>query len=231
VLRRLLCALALAAWGPAVATAEDQPVVVELFTSQGCSSCPPADRFLHEMSDHPDVLALALHVDYWDYIGWKDSFADPRFTKRQKAYAHAGGEKMIYTPQVIVGGEARTVGSRVAQVADAIMAEKGDPQPARVAVSRDGGTLSIRVQMAEGAAARPMLVQLVSFTPHERVAIHDGENAGRVMDYANIVRDWQVLGEWDGTGTWTGEAAVNGPAAVIVQAPGPGEILGARRVE
>ena len=95
---------------PQKSLAEDAPVVVELFTSQGCSSCPPADELLREMSKRPDVIALAFHVDYWDYIGWKDEFAHPGFTKRQKAYAKAAGERMVYTPQMIVHGVVRVVG-------------------------------------------------------------------------------------------------------------------------
>ena len=229
VLRSAVLALAVA--GPGVAVAEDQPVIVELFTSQGCASCPPADRLLGQLADKPGVLPLALHVDYWDYIGWPDDFADPRFTHRQKAYAHSSGERMIYTPQVVVGGADRIVGSRVMEVADAITAHKGQAQPVRVGAVRKGGTIQIEVRMAEGAEARDLLVQLVPFDPHQRVAIHGGENAGVVLDYFNIVRDWQILGEWDGQGVWTGEVPLDGPAAIVVQEPGPGRILGAAQVD
>ena len=212
--------------------AEDQPVVVELFTSQGCASCPPADRLLGQLADKPGVIALALHVDYWDYIGWPDAFADPRFTLRQKAYAHGSGERMIYTPQLVVAGADRIVGSRVMEVADAISVHDDMVQPVRVEAVRQGGTVRIEARMADGAAARDLLVQLVSYDPHERVAIKGGENAGAVLDYVNIVQGWHVLGEWDGQVVWSGEAALDdGPAAVIVQEPGPGRILGAARVE
>lgn len=223
--------LAFAVASPGVVAAEDQPVVVELFTSQGCASCPPADRLLGQLANKPGVLALALHVDYWDYIGWPDAFADPRFTLRQKSYASRNGDRMIYTPQLVVAGAERIVGSRVMEIADAISAHDDMAQPVRVVASRQGGKVRIEAQMASGANARSLLVQLVPYDPHQRVAIQGGENAGAVLDYVNIVRDWHVLGEWDGQGVWTGEAPLDGPAAVIVQEPGPGRILGAARVE
>ena len=223
--------LALAVVSPGIVAAEDQPVVVELFTAQGCSACPPADRLLGKLADKPGVLPLALHVDYWDYIGWADGFADPRFTHRQKAYAHRSDERMIYTPQMVVGGTDQIVGSRVMEVADAISAHGDVAQPVRVRAERQAGKVHIQVQMAEGAAARELLVQLVPFEPHQRVAIDGGENAGAVFDYFNIVRDWQVLDEWNGQGVWTDEVTLDGPAAVIVQEPGPGRILGAARVD
>lgn len=229
VLRSAVLALAVAS--PGLVAAEDQPVVVELFTAQGCASCPPADRLLGHLVDKPGVLPLALHVDYWDYIGWADGFADPRFTHRQKGYAHGSGERMIYTPQMVVGGAERIVGSRVMEVADAISAHGDVAQPVRVEAKRHGGKVRIDVRMAEGQEPRELLVQLVPFEPHQRVAIHGGENAGSVFDYFNIVRDWQVLGEWDGQGAWSDEVTLDGPAAVIVQEPGPGRILGAARVD
>ncbi|WP_375262102.1 DUF1223 domain-containing protein [Palleronia sp.] len=223
--------LALAVASPGVAIAEDQPVVVELFTSQGCASCPPADRLLGQLAGKPGVIALALHVDYWDYIGWPDAFADPRFTQRQKSYAKRSGERMIYTPQLVVGGLDQIVGSRVMEIADAISAHDDQVQPVRVEAERRGDKVHITARMADGAKAQDVLVQLVPYDPLQRVAIQGGENAGAVLDYVNIVRDWRVLGEWDGQGVWTGDAPLEGPAAVIVQEPGPGRILGAARVE
>src|SRR6056297_1329329 len=99
----IFCAAALASFtAPALA---DDPVVVELFTSQGCSSCPPADAMLGELAERDDVIPLALHVDYWDYIGWADIFADPAYTRRQKGYAHATGQRMVYTPQMVIDGQ------------------------------------------------------------------------------------------------------------------------------
>jgi len=107
------------------AQAEGQPVVVELFTSQGCSSCPTADEFLMELAQRPDIIALSMHVDYWDYIGWKDTFAQPKFTSRQKAYAKAIGSRTIYTPQMIVNGLDRVEGNSPDTVLTAIDEQKG----------------------------------------------------------------------------------------------------------
>lgn len=227
---RILLA-ALAAIVALAARAEDQPVVVELFTSQGCSACPPADALVAQLAGHDDVLPLALHVDYWDYIGWPDAFADPRYTRRQKAYARAVGERMIYTPQIIVAGVSRMVGNRPMDVAQAIQQHRERVDPVEIAARREGDRIRVETRLKDGAKPRPMVVQLVPFTPLERVEITGGENAGAVIDYAHIVRDWHVLGDWDGSAPWRGEAAAAGPAAVIVQAAGPGPILGAARVD
>ena len=116
---RALCAAALSIMSLGLpGAAQDSPVVVELFTSQGCAACPPADALLGELARHEDVIALALHVDYWDYIGWEDVFARPEFTQRQHAYGHAAGSTVVYTPQMIVGGQERVVGVRPMAVAD-----------------------------------------------------------------------------------------------------------------
>lgn len=213
------------------ARAGEQPVVVELYTSQGCSSCPKADALLADLSGRDDVLPLALHVGYWDYIGWADTFADPRFMRRQKGYAKAAGERMIYTPQIIVGGRYRIVGSHPKQLAAAIRELDAKPDAVEVEASRQGERIMIRASMAEGATAGKMLVQVVPFAPRQRVAIRSGENAGAVIDYTHVVTDWQVLGEWDGTADWQGEARMDGPVAVLVQAAGFGPILGAARVD
>ncbi|QFU08999.1 hypothetical protein PARPLA_01866 [Rhodobacteraceae bacterium THAF1] len=215
------------------AAAGDQPVVVELYTSQGCSSCPPADRVLSELATRDDVLPLALHVDYWDYIGWPDEFADPRFTARQKAYAQAKGERMIYTPQAVVAGEASMIGSKAGDIDAAIARHRAAPDAVDLRVNGQGGTVQITAQMTGDAPQRRLLIQVVPFTPRARVDIRGGENAGAVVDYANIATDWQIVGEWDGTGTWEGTAFITPPAAVLVQEMGAGlgAILGAQRVD
>ncbi len=226
----LLAIVACTAFASLAAADEDQPVVVELFTSQGCSSCPPADALLSELATKPDVLPLALHVDYWDYIGWTDLFGSAAFTRRQKAYARAAGERTIYTPQMIVGGADRVVGSRAMQIAELVQAHRISEQPVVLDVERRDG----RAQIVAHPPREPgddLLVQLVTYRPHERVAIHDGENAGEVLDYVNIVTDWRVLDTWDGRQPWRGEVDVSGPAAIIVQRVGPGAILGAARID
>lgn len=225
-------AIGLVALGSVPAVADGtQPVVVELFTSQGCSSCPPADALLADLATRDDVLPLALHVDYWDYIGWPDEYADPRFTHRQKAYARIAGERMIYTPQIIVGGVVHLIGSRTPAVTEAIEAQRAAASTVDIEVARDGEMVRIEAVLTSGAAPGPMLIQIVPFAHHERVAIRGGENAGAVIDYANIVRDWQMIDQWDGAEPWSGEVHLEGSAAVIVQAEGPGRILGAERVD
>jgi len=220
-----------AAWFALAASAQAQTndaVVVELFTSQGCSSCPPADAFLGTLTADPRLLALSLHVDYWDYLGWKDKFATAKFTARQKDYAHHARDKMVYTPQMIVQGEHRMVGSRTGEVQAAIVAELAQARPTRVLLVRTGDILSIRAEPVAGERG-PIRVQLVRFSPAENVTIERGENAGKTITYHNVVRSWQVLGKWDGTTQLNMETAVTGstPLAIILQTDGPAEILAA----
>ncbi|PRY26736.1 hypothetical protein CLV78_101837 [Aliiruegeria haliotis] len=219
----------------AVATAVAEPrnlVVVELFTSQGCSSCPPADELLTRMAARDDVLPLALHVDYWDYIGWADSFARPEHTKRQKAYAHVAGSRTIYTPQMIVSGDEQIVGTRPMELADAIMKHAASGPIARVSAERDGDRLQVVVPAVTLPGGTAVL-QLVRFMPEKTVRIDRGENQGKTISYSNIVTAWDVVGEWSGEADLVAEVPVPGPeaAAVILQAAGHGRILGAARVD
>lgn len=223
-MRRLIASLAtvLTLATPVVA---DGPVVVELYTSQGCSSCPPADALLHDLAERGDVIPLALHVDYWDYIGWADSFADPSHTRRQQNYAAVAGVNTIYTPQMIIGGEDHVVGTKPMQVAEAIMAQKV-PTGVRVSATRSGNQLTISGRTAQ-ALPSGTVVQIVRFSPSETVDIRRGENAGRTLSYANIVTDWDVVGEWSGRGALEMTVPVSGaaPIVVIVQEHGPGAVL------
>ncbi|MBF9033455.1 DUF1223 domain-containing protein [Rhodobacterales bacterium HKCCE2091] len=228
-LRRLACALGLAAATTATAASAEGPVVVELFTSQGCSSCPPADALLAELAGNDHVIALALHVDYWDYIGWPDTFADAAFTARQHQYARVAGSGTVYTPQMIIGGTDHVVGHRPMAVMDRIMAQAETPAPVDLSTAREGDGFALRAEMQGTPPRGGIDVQLVGFVPHERVAIGRGENANRTIDYHNIVRSWQVIAEWDGRSPF--EASVT-PAdgldyAVILQAAGQGPILAA----
>lgn len=213
------------------AGAQSHPVVVELFTSQGCSSCPPADKLMHKLAQRDDVIPLALHVDYWDYIGWKDLFAQPGYTKRQKAYAHAGGRKMVYTPQMIINGQQDVVGAHAMEVADLIMLHKAATPVVALQVQRAGSDLLVRAEpLAE--VTGPLVVQLVRYTPLNRVDITRGENAGRVLDYANVVDDWKVVGSWDGQGPMDLTLSIDGdrPAVVLIQQQTYGPIIAAARV-
>jgi hypothetical protein len=213
------------------AAAADGPVVLELFTSQGCSSCPPADKILAEIANRDDIIALALHVDYWDYIGWKDIFANPAFTARQRAYAHAAGARSIYTPQMVVGGLDHVVGTKPMKLAEFIEAHAEAPDAVSVELSRAGDKVTIEVKAVRDVQSG-MIVQLVTYTPKATVEIKRGENGGRTLSYHNIVRDWIQVGTWDGRGTFRAEARVSGetPVAVLVQSRNAGPILGAAKI-
>jgi hypothetical protein len=222
-----VCAAWLALAAPTYAQSNDA-VVVELFTSQGCSSCPPADAILAKLSHDPRLIALSLHVDYWDYLGWKDKFANPKFSARQKAYAHHARDKMVYTPQIIVQGHQRMVGNKAAEVEAAIGKELAETRAGQVVLAREGEMVVIRAQPIAGLRG-PVYVQLVRFSPAENVAIERGENAGKTITYHNVVTSWQVLGQWDGATPLVMKAKAAGPApmAVILQADGPSQILAA----
>lgn len=212
---------------------QSQPVVVvELYTSQGCSSCPPADEYFSTLIQDKRVMPLALHVDYWDYIGWADSFANPDFTERQKTYAAAAGSRTIYTPQFIVGGAARVEGHRPEEVAEAITETMAHANVLDLKVLRQGAQLSISAQSTK-PFARPLLVQVVRYIPQEVVDILHGENAGKSVVYTNIVTDWDLLGNWDGAEPLQMQAPVAGdaPLVVILQNPGPSGIMAAARLE
>lgn len=227
----IFCAAALAVFAtPALA---EGPVVVELFTSQGCSSCPPADALLGELAGRDDVIALALHVDYWDYIGWADTFATTAFTQRQHYYGHAAGSTVVYTPQMVIGGAEHIIGNRTMEVADAIAAHRSTPNPVSVETSASQGGWQVRaIWVGEGQAPQ-MVVQLVTYSPEEHVDITRGENAGLSTVYRNVVRSWQVVADWSGAAAFEAQVMPAGdmPHVVIVQTDGYGAILGAARLD
>lgn len=208
------------------------PVVVELYTSQGCASCPPADELLAELAAHEEVIPLALHVDYWDYIGWQDSFARPEFTERQKSYARAVKSRMVYTPQMIVGGVDRVEGTAPDAVVKLIGKHLAEPQPVRLTVERVGDLIVIRA-VAEPPLSAPVDVQIVRYESSAEVAIERGENAGKTVTYHNIVTEWATLAQWPGVAPLEISAPAPGaqPVVVILQEPGPAEVLAAARVE
>lgn len=212
----------------AMAVAQDQPVLVELYTSQGCSSCPPADEFMAQLVSDPNIIALSLHVDYWDYIGWKDTFGNPQFTKRQKAYAKAIGSRTIYTPQMIVDGADRVEGNDPMKVVDSIRRHMLEGSPVKLTATRDGGKVLIRA-IAEPPLAKSARVQVVRYLPKATVEINRGENAGRSVTYHNVVTNWQAVAEWPGQGPFEMAADAPGtdPVVVIVQSEGPAEVLAA----
>ena len=240
-------------------------VVLELYTAQGCASCPPADAMMAELAMREDVIALALHVDYWDYIGWEDVFADPEHAERQKRYARRHGHSTIYTPQVVINGVDIMEGFRVLQVMETIAAHRANPAPVDLLMERvspdrllitartqsagddaeDDGALLAMTSRSGGMAAPAMLgalasapelqpfdLQLVRYTPTAHVEILAGENAGRRVQYFNIVTSWERIGGWDMQAPLELSVPVEGsdPAVVILQEPGQGAIIAAARL-
>ncbi len=201
-----------------------QPVLVELFTSQGCSSCPPADAFMHELSARDDVIALALHVDYWDYI-FDDVFGKPAHTKRQYGYSEAAGRRMVYTPQMIIDGVDDVVGNRPQDVNALIARRLAAPPTVTLNAHRQNGQIEINAQDLTGNR-RPLAVLIARFIPNQDVAITDGENAGHVYAYANIVTDIQELVRWDTAEPLSVRVPTSGtePIVVILQRPGFGRV-------
>lgn len=211
------------------------PVVVELFTSQGCYSCPPADALLTELADQPGVIALSLHVDYWNSLGWKDTFSQPAITARQKAYLGRTDRSHIlryklrgpFTPEMVVNGRESLVGSQAEMVRERIAAMARLPEAVRVEAVAGGVELAPR-----GGAVGEADVLYLRLRPQATVAILRGENAGKTLTYANVVRSVERLGSWPGDATAVyplPEGA--GPGVVLVQARGQGAIQGALRLD
>lgn len=225
------------------ASSGETPVVVELFTSQGCSSCPPADSFLQELSRRDGVLALSLHVDYWDYISWRDPFASPQSTDRQRSYARTMRQRSVYTPQMVIDGKFQEVGSRRSQVMKFLEYRAQDPEHGRVKVSlalTPSGDL--RAEIASDEKRRKITknatVWLMEFDGRHETKIRSGENAGRTLAHANVVRSIRSIGDWNGEAkTITVSAAeLNASGerdgcAVILQTGHAGPILGAAWVK
>ncbi|MBY5934029.1 DUF1223 domain-containing protein [Tateyamaria omphalii] len=210
--------------------AAQSPVVVELFTSQGCSSCPPADKLMHELAKRDDVIALALHVDYWDYIGWKDEFADPDYAKRQRGYAVAAGRRSVYTPQMIINGQADIVGARPMELSKVISEYAVKTTPVSLVVTKSGDRVRIVAESAEPAG--PLVVQMLRYTPERTARITRGENAGHTITYANVTEGWKILQQWDGITDLAIEADAPGdkPLVVLVQQGVDGPILAATQL-
>ena len=180
--------------------------VVELFTSQGCSSCPPADKILGELAKDPSVIALSLPIDYWDYLGWKDTLADSRFSARQKAYSHVRGDRDVYTPQVIVNGAAHVIGSDRARIEGAIKdtGKTDKVMSVPVTMSLSGKQLSVSVAAGKVGAPARGEIWLCSISKAVPISIGRGENRGREIIYHNVVRNLLKVGDWNGTpGSWT----------------------------
>ena len=221
------------------AASASQPTLIELFTSQGCSSCPPADAYLIELDKRDDVIALSMHITYWDYIGWKDPFASEAVTDRQREYGRRIGRGRIYTPEIIVNGLLDAVGSRKSAV-DRIIDQAQVEVPAvldiALSTTADG---SLRVSIPGGHISGTATVWLARYDDEQVTRIERGENGGRTLRYINVVRELREIG------TWTGQPldidlplstliAANGDGndgcVIIVQKDGFGQVLGARRM-
>jgi len=182
---------------PALAAVK-RPVIVELFTSQGCSSCPPADAYFKALKDQPDVVALSYHVDYWDYLGWRDTLGSPECSQRQYDYAKSRGDKNVYTPQTIINGGGHFVGSQRARVSSGIDVARSETETNWVDMEMTHNNTDISISIPTGNPISEATLWLMAFTPHVSTEIKKGENAGHTVDYFNVVRKMVPAGMWHG---------------------------------
>jgi hypothetical protein len=194
-----VAAICTASMTPPPASAGEPRAVIELFTSQGCSSCPPADKLLGELSRDPTLVTMSLPVDYWDYLGWKDTLALHGHSNRERAYADTRGDREVYTPQVVVNGIMHVLGSDKAAIEQAIAQTRQSAAPLTLPVTLTvaDGKVSVNVPAANGEQ-RSAEVWLCPITGKAQVAIERGENRGHTLAYTNVVRRWVKLGEWNG---------------------------------
>jgi hypothetical protein len=227
---QIIFALALFALPGGPAVANEVKAVVELFTSQGCSSCPRADKLLGELVNDERLIALTLAVDYWDYLGWRDTLALHAHTLRQKAYANTRGDRHVYTPQAVINGAKEANGNdrfAIDHLVGKVTAANKFPIP--VVLTRAGPNISVEIGSGDGPPATIWVLPVISKSP---VAIERGENRGKTITYHNVVRGWTRVGDWQGSpvrlSLAVADLAQSGAdtAAVLVQsgtadAPGP----------
>lgn len=223
-----LLLLTMASPATAQNSASTGPTVVELFTSQGCNSCPPADAFLGELAERNGVLALSIHVDYWDYLGWRDPFANKAFSDRQRQYSGTLAQRYVYTPQMVIDGHLQEVGSDRAAVERLLQkAQHGGRGGPSLAMASDPRGPAVAIGPGSGHGT----VWLVTFDRQQTTAIGRGENSGRTITYHNVVRDWRRLGDWRGEAMTLPlslpQAALGERCAVLVQKDEVGPILAA----
>lgn len=208
------------------------PVLVELFTSEGCSSCPPADALLARLDrEQPipeaDLVVLSEHVDYWNYIGWKDPFSSHAFTLRQQQYGQRFRLNSVYTPQIVVDGQAEMVGSDAARIRAAVKAAAATAKPkAKVRLTEDGGAVRIEIDAVQRGGAE---VWLAMADEAAESNVTRGENSGRRLPHVAVVRSLERIGETSGSAAFSREVRRNraGRMVVFVQEPGQGRVLGA----
>jgi hypothetical protein len=218
------------------ATTTHSGTVVELFTSQGCSSCPPADALLGELARRKDIIALTFNVNYWDYLGWSDTLASPAYTDRQRAYAAAMQDRRVYTPEMVIGGSVNAVGSDRGTVMSAIdTVRHAGTQHLKIELARDKDHVIVR--LPDGPAEVEATIWLVRYDHRQEVAIGRGENGGRTLTYHNVVRELTNLGLWNGKAkeiSYMADDLTRGGSdgcAVIVQRGSHGPIIGAAAMD
>ena len=220
----------------ALASASEQRALLELFTSQGCSSCPAADKLLGEFANDPSLIAVSVPIDYWDYLGWKDTLASPAHSARQRAYARVRGDRQVYTPQIVVNGSTHVLGSDRSAVEHAIALTDRNAAIMSVPVLMSVGGSHLNVKIAAGKEHIGGEVWLCPLARSVPIEIGRGENHGRTVTYHNVVRRWLKLGDFTGTeSVWSVPisdimADDIDAAAVMVQQgthDKPGMILGA----
>jgi hypothetical protein len=211
---------------PATVPTAANPIVVELYQSQGCSSCPPANAALNAVADQPGVIALSFAVTYWDRLGWKDIFADKAYTQRQYDYAHALGNANVATPQIIINGKTVITGIKPGELARSIAASKPISKGPLIEITKS--------EVIIGKGSGPANVWLVRYDPRtHNVAIRSGENSGRTLPHKNIVRSLVKLGEWKGMAKsfkLPAAALTQLNTAILVQRPGARSIIAAKKV-
>ncbi len=220
----------------------DQPIVVELFTSQGCSSCPPADKLLGELSGQKNIIPLSMNVDYWDYLGWRDTLGSPEHTKRQKQYAANRGTQQVYTPQMVINGHIDVVGSRRSQVINKLKQATAKTARVPMAISQKGDEIIINVGENKDIPSSQKATVWVLMTSQEVfVPIKRGENSGKKITYHNVVRQMIPVGMWEGKAVQfkLPKASLNlgkkqngkRDCVVLLQKGTVGEILGVARAK
>ena len=224
-----ILAVVLSLWLPTVVSA--QYVVVELFTSQGCSSCPPADEVIRELMQEDGVIVLGWHVDYWDYLGWKDEFSRPENTERQMGYRDRWNLRSLYTPQAVIHGEAQIVGSNEQEIRMYVGQFQAEEPMLDLTLSTSGNTLNIQVS-ANVSGLPAAEIFLVRVIPEATTSIKRGENAGKTISYVNVVEEMTWIADWNGRSNVEVRASLDSDSqyVILIQAKDFGPVLGAQNL-
>jgi hypothetical protein len=216
-----------------VFAAPKRPVLVELFTSQGCSSCPPADKLAAELDKDDNTIVVSLNVDYWDYLGWRDTLAKPEYTQRQYDYAQSRGDGSVYTPQVVINGATHLVGSKRGDITAQIKAQHAEALPVDISLTLTAKEISVSIPAS--AAVGESTLWLMAVAPRVEQKIERGENAGSSISYVNVVRNLVPATMWKGEayqGSWMRSAVMTKDSTSVVavlQHDKVGRVLGLAR--